>query len=150
MSTPRQRWAATLGACLTLGVLAGCGAGGSDDTAASPTASTASSTPESDARACVGVEAIIAHITVDTAHWSPTSQPFDKAIAVRLESQSRDLNSQALGAALPIRRAVADTSAAFGDVADAMMARKTASLQHAIARSRTAYAALKSACAIQQ
>src|SRR4051794_21489123 len=151
MSTPQQRWPATLAACLTLVVVAGCGASGSGDTAASPTEPTATTlTPKSDAQACVGVQAIIAHITVDTAHWSPTAQPFDHAIAVRLASESRELNSQALGAGLPIRRAVAETSAAFGDVADSMMARKTASLQRAIGRSRTAYGALKKVCALSQ
>jgi hypothetical protein len=64
-----------------------------------------------DRQACVGVEAILAHITVDTAHWSPTFHPFDQDIAVRLASQSRELNSQAAGADLPVRRAVAATAA---------------------------------------
>jgi hypothetical protein len=150
MSTPRQRWPATLAACATLVVVAGCGADGSGGQAASPTPTGTGATAESDAQACVGVEAIIAHITVDTAHWSPTTQPFDQAVAARLESDSRELNGQALGAGLQIRRAVAETSAAFGDVADSMVARKAAGLQRAIARSRTAYSRLKNVCAISQ
>jgi hypothetical protein len=39
-------------------------------------------------RACIGVQAIVAHITVGTARWSPTLRPFDQSIASRLSLET--------------------------------------------------------------
>lgn len=97
-------------------------------------------------RACIGVEAILAHITVDTARWSPTVHPFDESVAARLAYQTRYLDRQALAAGLTVRRAVAATASAFGGVAEAIMARSRPRLDRAIARSRTAYSGLKKVC----
>ncbi len=107
------------------------------------------SVEEADQQACAGVEAILAHITVDTARWSPTVHPFDQDIAVRLASQSRELNGQALAADLNVRRAVTATATAFGGVAEAIMAKQRHRLDRAIDESRTAYSALKAVCKIQ-
>jgi hypothetical protein len=39
-------------------------------------------------RACIGVQAIVAHITVGTARWSPTLRPFDQSIPSRLSLET--------------------------------------------------------------
>lgn len=155
MKVRYRTWRATVGACLTAAVVASCGS----HPAAAPTAQAPGSTPsalsstpppvpDTDVRACVGVQAILTHITVDTAHWSPNVRPFDQAVAVRLASQARQLDSQALAAGLQVRRAVAATSTAFGGVAEAMMAKDRARLTRAIAQSQHAYTGLKQACRI--
>jgi hypothetical protein len=104
--------------------------------------------PDANKKACVNVEALVAHIAVDTARWSPTHQPFDPAIATRLAKDTEYFNSQALAADTSVRQAVAATATAFGAVADAIMARNQAHLDRAVAESRTAYSTLKKVCAI--
>jgi hypothetical protein len=99
-------------------------------------------------QACAGVSSIIAHITADTAGWSPTVSPFDRDIASRLTTRARYLDNQALTADLSVRRAVAATSTAFTAVADAIIARNRAHLDRAIAQSRVAYGSLKKVCSI--
>jgi hypothetical protein len=156
VDAPQQRLRAAAAVCLTAVIVSSCA--GHPSAASPPSAPTqaqsaggalSGDTVEgADQQACVGVEAILAHITVDTAHWSPTFHPFDQDIAVRLASQSRELNSQAAGADLPVRRAVAATATAFGGVADAIMAKKRHRLQRAIDASRTAYSGLKVVCKI--
>ena len=154
MDAPLQRWRAAAAVCLTAVIVSSCGG---HPSAASPVptqAQTADGTlagdtvEQADQQACVGVEAILAHITVDTAHWSPTSHPFDQDIAVRLASQSRELNSQAQSADLPVRQAVAATATAFGGVAEAIMAKRRGQLNRAIDASRKAYSGLKVVCKI--
>jgi hypothetical protein len=156
MDTPQLRWRTAVAVCVTATVVTSCstapaaapGAASSPVAAASPSASppARATLPDDDTRACVGVEAILAHITVDTAHWSPTVHPFDPDIAARLAAQTRYLDRQALAAHLDVRRAVASVATAFGGVAEAIMARSRARLDRAIARSRTAYSGLKQAC----
>ena len=101
-----------------------------------------------DQQACVGVEAILAHITADTAHWSPTFHPFDQNIALRLASDSRELNNEDPAADLRVRRAVTATATAFVGVAEAIMAKRRDRLNRAIDQSRTAYSGLKVVCKI--
>jgi hypothetical protein len=156
MNTPQMRWRTAVAACVTAAVVASCSsapaaapdASSSRVAPASPSASppAQATLPDDDTRACVGVQAILAHITVDTAHWSPTVHPFDQDIAARLATQTRYLDHQALAAHLDVRRAVASVATAFGEVAEAIMARSRARLDQAIARSRTAYSGLKQAC----
>jgi hypothetical protein len=153
VDAPHQRWRAAAAVCLTAAIVSSCAGHPSAPVATQGEkagASLAGATVEqADQQACVGVEAILDHITVDTAHWSPTSRPFDRDIADRLSSQSRELNSQAMGADLPVRQAVAATASAFGGVAEAIMAKKRQQLNRAIDESRTAYSGLKVVCKIQ-
>jgi hypothetical protein len=160
MSTPQHRWRAAAAGCLTAVAVSSCGSGPS----AAPTAQAgvsppavsaqtqpldatpAAALPDADEKACAAVEAIIGHITVDTARWSPSVRPFDRDIATRLATQTDSLNDQALAASLPLRRAVATTAAAFGDVSKAIMAKDRSALDRAIPASRTAYSGLKKFC----
>ncbi len=64
----------------------------------------------------------------------------------RLATQTESLDNQALAASLPLRRAVADTATAFGDVSKAIMAKDRLGLGRAIAQSQTAYTVLKKTC----
>ncbi len=160
MDLPRRRWRAATAACLTALVVSSCGSGSPVNTTprALPSAPPASvpSDPTSsqagpqdvDSRACAGVEAILAHITVDTSAWSPTVRPFDRSIASRLALETSYLNRQTVAADRRVRAAVAAAATAFGGVSDAIMAKSRARLQHAIAQSRTAYAVLKTVCKI--
>ena len=160
MNLPRGHWRAATAACLTALVVSSCGSETPAATApralpSSPSASAPSGAsgsqaalPDANARACIGVEAILAHITVDTARWSPALRPFDETIASRLSLETGYLDRQALAADRHVRVAVADVATAFGGVADAIMARSRARLKHAIAQSRAAYAGLKTVCKI--
>ena len=145
MDAPQQRWRAAAAACLTAVIVSSCGG---HPSAAPASTSGGAVVQDVDQQSCVGVEAILAHISVDTAHWSPSLHPFDQDIAVRLASQSRELNSQVLGADLRVRRAVAATATAFAGVAEAIMTKKRDRLNRAIDASRTAYSELKVACKI--
>jgi hypothetical protein len=157
MDTPHLRWRAAVAGCLAAVVVSSCSSapaaapGADPSRPAAPAPRSAStppqaSLPDANGRACIGVEAILAHITVDTARWSPTVHPFDQSVAARLADQTRYLDRQALAAGLTVRRAVAATASAFGGVAEAIMARSRPRLDRAIARSRTAYSGLKKAC----
>jgi hypothetical protein len=160
MSMPRGRWHCAAG-CLAAVVLTACGshsspaattqAGTSPPTASAPlqqpAATPGAALPDADERACAGVQAILGHISVDTARWSPTFRPFDRGIATRLETQTGYLSTQALDSSAPLREAVAATAAAFDDVSRAIMAKDRPRLDRAIAHSRTAYSALKNRCA---
>ena len=162
MTTARQGRRALAAACLTAVAVTSCGSNPSAAPttplpASAPTVGSSTqpsegpsgvALPDADKKACVGVEAIIAHITVDTARWSPTHRPFDPAIATRLATQTQYLNSQALAADTRVRHVVAATASAFGGVADAIMARDRAHLDRAVAQSRIAYSSLKKVCAI--
>jgi hypothetical protein len=158
MTTRRPRWRAGAVACLTAVVVTSCGGRSASTIAASASPPTVLSTPassgdgpalpEADKKACLGVQAIIAHIAAETARWSPDRHPFDPTIATRLATRTQYLNSQALAADDRVRRAVAATASAFGGVADAIMAKDRAHLDRAVAQSRVAYSSLKEVCAI--
>jgi hypothetical protein len=146
MATPQRYLRATAVACLTAAVVTACG---SHTSAAPTTQAPVSALAAADDKACAGIEAILAHVTVDTAHWSPGgARPFDQGIATRLATQTRYLTPQAQGAGPRVRRAVASTATAFDGVAEAIMTKNRAGLEHAILRSRTAYSGLKQACKI--
>ena len=145
----RARAATALTAVL---LVAGCG---TTDAGPKPKASAVLATPTPprtvDTRACVGAEAVIKHVTVDTARWSPTHSPFDKVIAGRLATQAQYLAAQGPQAKDPrVRSAVGATASAFTGVASSMKARDKAGLTRAIARSRVAYKQLKQACSLGQ
>jgi hypothetical protein len=141
--------AATLAAVL---LLAGCGTTDAGPQAkASAVLATPKPPPTADTRACVGAEAVIKHVTVDTARWSPTQRPFDKVIAGRLATQAQYLAAQGPQAHDPrVRSAVGATASAFTGVAASMKARNRAGLTRAIARSRVAYKHLKQVCSLGQ
>jgi len=152
MSTPQHRWRVAAAGCLLAVVISSCGSGHSaaptTQEAVSPPVLAQTQPPNADQKACAGVGAIIGHIAVDTARWSPRVRPFDRDIATRLATQTEYLDTQALGSSLPLRRAVAATASAFGDVATAIMAKDRPRLDRAIAHSRTAYSRLKQFCKI--
>lgn len=131
-------------------LVTGCGTTGHATKAAQAAVAAAPQGPPSaDARACVGAEAIIKHVTVDTARWSPTQHPFDPVVAGRLATQARYLALQGPQAQhANVRTAVGATASAFGGVAASMKARNRAGLTRAIARSRVAYKMLKRACTL--
>jgi hypothetical protein len=147
---------ATLAALL----LAGCGgeAGAGTRAAASPsTASSAVASPAqrsrspqpvtADDRACTGVQAVIGHLTADTAGWSPLRDPFDKAVAQRIRLRSSELARQApAGAAPQVVKAVGATARAFTTVSTAMRSKDRTRVTRAINMSRVAYRELKRAC----
>jgi hypothetical protein len=144
---------------LSVLVVAGCGGGSPSAHTTPPVLATAPSAPtteatgptlppipEADVRPCINVQAVLSHITADTARWSPTSHPFDTSIATRLGTQAGYMNQQAMGGDYALRKAVADTARAFGGVARSIVAHSRKQLAHAVDRSRVAYAALKKLC----
>ena len=131
--------------CVTAVIVSSCGG---HPPAAPASTQAGAVVRDADQQACAGVEAILAHITVDTAHWSPTFHPFDQDVALRLASDSRELNSEDPGADLTVRRAVTATATAFVGVAEAIMAKSRDRLNRAIDESRTAYSGLKVVCKI--
>lgn len=145
----RVRAGAAAGLAAAL-LVAGCGTTGPAPKASQAAIAAAPQGPPSaDTRACVGAEAIIKHVTVDTARWSPTQQPFDQVVAGRLATQAKYLAAQGPQAQhAPVRTAVAATASAFGGVAASMKARNRSGLTRAIARSRVAYKLLKRACSL--
>ena len=125
--------------------MTGCGAQASH-TPAAPNTKPSELAPN-DSRACAGVEAVIGHITVDTARWSPRRHPFDIDIATRLSTETKNLAAQATVSDGPeIRAAVMSMASAFDGVATAMRSRQRARVARAIERSRVAYRTLKQAC----
>ena len=158
MKARQPRLRAACVALLLAAVASSCSGGSSDsDPSQASGAQTARSTPSApsqakpalsgaDTIACNGVQAILSHITVDTARWSPTIRPFDNTIAERLSTQTRYLNQQALSADSTVRVAVAVTAKAFGQVSNAIVARSRVRLNRAINHSRSAYSQLKKVC----
>lgn len=163
MRKAHQRWRASAAASVTVMVVSACGS----HVAAAPSIAVAPSAPpasgrgqsalgaqvsadpvDSNARACAGVQTIIARITADTAGWSPSVSPYDRGVATRLTAQTRYLDAQAQNADPRVRQAVAETASAFGRVSRAIMTRNRAGLDHAIVQSKTAYSDLKKVCPI--
>ena len=144
---------------LTAALVSSCGNGataGHDAAAAgspsiasastAPTAPTEAPIPTADIRPCVNVQAILSHITTDTAQWSPTRNPFDDAIATRLGVQASYMNQQAMTGDYALRRAVAATAKAFEQVSRGIAARSQKKLDKAVKQSQVAYAGLKKLC----
>jgi hypothetical protein len=114
-----------------------------------PSASAAKAPPAADSRACAGAEAVIGHISVDTARWSPTRKPFDRAVAARIADRAGQLDAQAPVAQDPtVTRAVHSMSVAFSSVSRAMSAHKRVGVNQAITLSRVAYRELKDVCSL--
>lgn len=158
MKARQPRLRAVSAALLLAAVASSCAGGSSDAHQAkgpgSPTVQSEQSAPSPaqgalsgpDAATCNSIEGILSHIRVDTARWSPTTHPFDATIAERLANQTKFMNEEALNADYPVRRAVAATADAFGEVSDAIIARSHAQLNQAVDHSRSAYSALKKVC----
>jgi hypothetical protein len=149
----RTRWIAAP-VCLALMVLGGCGSNDRHPSAAHAKRQAASNhgsshTITDDERACVGVEAIISHITVDTVRWSPGVNPFDQTISTRLAGRASQLAAQGSQATNPdIKFWIRATAASFTGVADAMTSRKRTRVEKAITQSRVAYKGLKQVCSL--
>ncbi|GAB3853109.1 hypothetical protein GCM10028801_05190 [Nocardioides maradonensis] len=109
-------------------------------------ASTELPVPNADIRPCANVQAILSHIAADTARWSPTKHPFDDTIATRLATETAYMNQQAMTADYRLRKAVSDTSTAFGLVSRSIAAHSQKQLNHAVKQSQVAYAVLKKIC----
>lgn len=104
-----------------------------------------------DFRACAGAEAILGHLTSETAQWSPNLNPFDKTISKRLASRARDLAAQARQAEDPgVESAVRASAGSFSGVSVAMRSRKRARVDQAIAVSRVTYKDLKRVCHLDE
>ena len=108
--------------------------------------STEAPIPAADIRPCANVQAILSHIAADTARWSPTKHPFNDTIATRLGTETSYMNQQAMTADYRLRKAVADTSTAFGMVSRSIAAHSQKQLNKAIKQSQVAYAVLKKIC----
>jgi PBP1b-binding outer membrane lipoprotein LpoB len=148
MTHIRRTSLSALGIGLSAVLLTGCGGSQAPPQTEVSPAAAVTLTPE--VRACAGVRAVISHLTVDTAHWSPSMQPFDRAVAARIALLSGELDKQAPGAgAQQISVAVHGTSRAFTAVSSAMRSHDRARVTRAIAGSRVAYRRLKAACSLR-
>jgi hypothetical protein len=135
--------------CLAFGLLAGCGSGAQENATASKASTQAPKKLSADLKACVGVQAVIGHITAGTARWTPDTDPFDRAISKQLTQQAQNLAVQGPQATDPdIQVAVRQTSDAFKGVASAMKSKKRARFDSAIQQSRVAYKKLKAVCSL--
>ncbi len=143
---------------VTVVLVAGCGtttgAGHTTQDQALPAPSVLDATQRpitADLRACAGAEAILGHLTSETAQWSPNLNPFDKTISKRLASRARDLAAQAQQAEDPgVRSAVRASAGSFSSVSVAMRSRKRARVDQAIAASRVTYKDLKGVCHLDE
>jgi hypothetical protein len=104
-----------------------------------------------DARSCEGAEAAIAHITVETARWSPDRDPFNKVIWKRLAARASELGAHGPEADTEeVRRAISTAARAFSDVAGAMKSKQRARVDQAIASLRVAYKGLRQTCSFDR
>lgn len=117
-----------------------------------PTLSAPSSAPATmlDSRTCAGVESTVKHLTVSTVRWSPTRDPFDRAISAQIGLLSSALYRQAPQAGtLRVRLVIAGNARAFAAVAQAMHGRSKSEVTRTISATRVAYRGLKQACSLQ-
>jgi len=146
---------AAAGMTLAAVTLAGCGQATAEGGTAhpAPAATVAAGAPltlTSDIRACAGVQALMGHITVDTARWSPNLNPFDKTISARIGQLSKNLDKQVRQAQSQQIKAVVHSNAqAFAAVSAAMTAKKATSVSHAISGTKAAYRQLKAVCQLK-
>ena len=142
------------GIVLALALLGGCSAPSpvaippTATPAPAPAPSTAPSQPPGpDERACASVKATLAHLTANTAQWSPTLKPFDPAIARQIARTARDLTGEAPTArTVAVRKAVTDNARTFRDLAAAMTHNDRVAVSKAIASTRVSYRELKKIC----
>jgi hypothetical protein len=100
-----------------------------------------------DAFTCTSVQALLGHLAVGTAHWSPTRRPFDPAIAMQIRTTSVDLQKQLPRVrTVAVFRAVSSSAHAFNAVATAMTQKKRAQVRHAISATQVAFRNLKKVC----
>lgn len=141
-----------LGAAAVL--LAGCAHGAAadasrTDASGKPTAAASTAPPlvTQDARACAGAEAVLGHMSADTARWSPERDPFDKTISGRIRLLADALDKQAtLAQSEQVKLVVHGNARAFTAVADAMLTKKRDLVSSTIGSTRVAYKQLKSTC----
>lgn len=102
-----------------------------------------------DIRACAGVQALVGHIAVSTARWSPAQHPFDKAIATQIRGLSVDLQKQAgRPETEKIREVIHANAGAFAAVADAMSGKDAKVVTRAIEGTKVSYGQLAKVCAL--
>jgi hypothetical protein len=100
-----------------------------------------------DAYACTSVQALLGHLAVGTAHWSPTRQPFDQAIAVQIRTASANLQKQLPRVrTVAVFRAVSSSANAFNAGATAMTLKKRSQVSRAISATQVAFRNLKKVC----
>lgn len=139
--------AALLGGCSTPPHVLGSSAPATTPSPALRPSTTPPQPPGPDERACASVQASLAHLTSNTAHWSPTLKPFDAAVAAQIARTSRDLSREAPTAkTLAVRKAVADNAKTFLDLAAAMTHKDRALVDRTIGGTRRTYRELKKVC----
>ena len=147
---------AAAGVSLAVAMLTGCSTATAAKTPVQTTpspAATASTAPPkvitANTRACAGVQGVIGHLAADTVHWSPTKQPFDKAIAARIKLLAGQLDRQAGQAdSKRVDAAIHLTAHAFTNVSTAMTSKKQSAVTSAIHDLRLNYRLLKAACSL--
>lgn len=157
MARRRAILSAAAGVGLVVAVLAGGSTPAAPKTPAATTsaaAATASKAPSkainANVRACAGVQGVLGHLAADTAHWSPTLKPFDKAIATRIKLLAGELDAQAKQAeSKRIDAAIHLSASAFSHVSTAMLSTKQSAVASAIHDSKQAYKVLKSVCSLR-
>ncbi|MDQ1538523.1 MAG: hypothetical protein QOE58_2916 [Actinomycetota bacterium] len=146
---------AVAGVTLAAAMLAGCGhanagSGTTPPAQADTLAAAAPLTLTPDIRACAEVQALMGHITVDTARWSPNLNPFDRTVSARIGQLSKNLDKQVPQAKSQHIKAVVHSNAqAFAAVAAAMTAKNTTSVSRAISGTKVAYRQLKAVCQLK-
>lgn len=158
MARSRQAaWSILISGIITV-VLTGCGAGTNADAKTPTTAHTTQSATQGGGRAsashvdlsaCAGVQAIMGHLTADTARWSPALNPFDKAISAKMRLMSLDLARQGPRAHTRHLQGVIQSNArAFGALARAMAGKNPTQVNSGIEATKVSYRGLKKACSL--
>jgi hypothetical protein len=157
MRPGQQRLVSTLSLGLAAVMLTGCAQDSSvrqnitpPERAAAAQALQAPAAQTRDVRACAGIQALIGHITVSTARWSPNLHPFDKVISGKIHALSVDLDKEAAVAqTVPIQMVVHSNALAFAAVADAMAGKDLKAVYKSVAASKVTYRQLKKACSLE-
>jgi hypothetical protein len=98
-------------------------------------------------RGCLNVQALMSHLTADTARWSPDLDPFEPTIAARIQTLSVDLGKQVpLAETAPLQEAERANARAFAMLAAAMHGKDRGKVTEAVAGTRVAYRDLKDLC----
>ena len=103
--------------------------------------------PVDDSRGCLSVQALMGHLSADTARWSPNLDPFEPTIATRIQTLSVDLGKQVpLAGTAQLQDAERANARAFAVLATAMHGKDKGKVTEAVAGTRVAYRDLKGLC----
>jgi hypothetical protein len=150
MAQSRQKLNSMLGLAAAAMLVAGCGHVATHVTRAAAPGLDSTAPVSADVRACAGVQAVIGHLTAGTVRWSPTLDPFDKAISAQIRLLSKELDKQAPQAQTPrVQEVVHSNARAFTAVAAAMTSKNAQTVSRAIDASRLSYRDLKKVCALK-